>query len=652
MALKGIYSDLKKSITFKLLKVVFSVYIFITLVTTLGHMSLEYQSATKKIKQQMAEIEEIIIDGLSEAIWVYNLEQIYAVLGGALKTNLIVGSKVTGEDGNQYAVGLILDKNSKVVNIRYGQVVSRGTRQKENLLEHKFNIYYRDSDTGNLAKIGAGALYASSSAAFDLVKLGFILIVVNAVLKTLALWFLFIWFGKTYISYPLNSMRQYTHRISQGDFSSRELIKVDSSSGTDLDDLCQSLASMAEELYLVQEKLIKSNDKLLRVNSSLSEFQDRLACIVNVMPSILVGVTEDTTIIAWNTKAERLIGLKPENAIGKKLQDIHPFFSKYTNLIYLAGKTGKIQERKKVVERTISGTKYYDALVYPVIGHHYRGAVLMISDVTSNVKITESIMHTEKMNSIGTLAADITKKISQPLHEMVQHSTDLSELVNLASTRTANFISKDDTEAVFNFLHKNCIGKKLKKLVSLGKKSESIVADLLRFTGKLQGIKSLANLQEVSDEAIKHIDAEMAEKNRHSIKVKVIRKYIKDLPHIFCYPREIERVIVNILRNSYDCFQKSDIEPRITIEFSVATSNVIICIEDNGPGMEEEVLKRAFEPFFSGKNTNGDGSGMGLAICHGIIVESHSGTIVCENTLPHGCKFTISLPFVPNKDLE
>jgi signal transduction histidine kinase len=141
-------------------------------------------------------------------------------------------------------------------------------------------------------------------------------------------------------------------------------------------------------------------------------------------------------------------------------------------------------------------------------------------------------------------------------------------------------------------------------------------------------------------------------------KIQVVTKY-GDLPPISCYPGQLNQVFMNIIANAIDAFDELEQNHShqeipacpniitITTSVDLQQQTVIICIQDNGPGMLAEVQARIFEQSFTTKAV-GKGTGLGLAISYQIIVDKHNGQLKCLSIPGEGTKFNITLPMLSN----
>jgi signal transduction histidine kinase len=146
--------------------------------------------------------------------------------------------------------------------------------------------------------------------------------------------------------------------------------------------------------------------------------------------------------------------------------------------------------------------------------------------------------------------------------------------------------------------------------------------------------------------------------------IAVVKKY-GNLPHIECYPGQLNQVFMNILANAIDALESSGIgcdtqktstphsSPQIQICTEVVeettsvphSQSVVIRIIDNGPGMTERVRQRLFDPFFTTKPI-GQGTGLGLSISYQIVVGAHNGQLQCISAPQEGTEFVIQIPVV------
>ena len=375
--------------------------------------------------------------------------------------------------------------------------------------------------------------------------------------------------------------------------------------------------------------------------------------IIDSMPSILIGVDPDGTITQWNHEAKKHTDLTAEKAVGQPLEKIIPHLANEIERIKKALKSRQKQVYLKK-SRHENGEKIYeDVTIYPLIANGVDGAVIRIDDVTDKIRMEEMMIQSEKMLSIGGLAAGMAHEINNPLAGMMQTANVISSLLNidLPANKAAAEKSETSMDSIRTFMEVLEIPKMLNRIRESGVRAAKIVADMLSFARKSDSSFSRVNLEELIDQTVSLAENDYdLEKKYDFRKIKIFREYEEDLPLILCESGKIQQVVLNLLRNGAEAMQeameKDEIKkPKFILRLAHEheTGLVRMEIEDNGPAMDESVRKRIFEPFFTTKPT-GMGTGLGLSVSYFIITENHRGKMTVESTTGHGAKFIIHLP--------
>ena len=192
------------------------------------------------------------------------------------------------------------------------------------------------------------------------------------------------------------------------------------------------------------------------------------------------------------------------------------------------------------------------------------------------------------------------------------------------------------------YLDKRGIFRYLNGIRDAGDRASGIVSNLIHFT-KNSGSRMIVNLSKLLDDTIQLAADDDDLKHTYDFgQIKILREYDPDLGEISCNMPEFEHVVFNLLKNAAQALSETK-DPTIIIRTKSEGESVRIELEDNGPGMNEDVKKRIFEPFYTTK-TVGTGTGLGLSISYFIITHNHKGMLVVKSELGKGSRFVIRLP--------
>lgn len=260
----------------------------------------------------------------------------------------------------------------------------------------------------------------------------------------------------------------------------------------------------------------------------------------------------------------------------------------------------------------------------------------------------EQLIQSEKMASIGQLAAGVAHEINNPvgfigsnINSFKSYSDDLvsiiSEYEKTDECLKNNYTNWDAIEKIKRDLDLDFLKKDLGNLISEStdgvKRVKDIVQDLKDFSHVDEVEWQWADIHAGLDSTLNIV------KNEIKYKADVIKKY-GEIPEIECIASQLNQVFMNLLVNAAHAI---DERGTITIETGLSDKNFIwISISDTGKGIPKSNLKKIFDPFYTNKPI-GQGTGLGLSLSYGII-EKHSGRIDVESIEGQGTKFAIWLP--------
>ncbi|RKX34470.1 MAG: histidine kinase, partial [Verrucomicrobia bacterium] len=375
-----------------------------------------------------------------------------------------------------------------------------------------------------------------------------------------------------------------------------------------------------------------------------------LSNIINSMPSILVGVDADGRVMQWNREAERITGTPASQAQGQPLEEVFPDLGGEMNRILEAIGNRELQHDEHIPCIIDNEPRFADVTVYPLTTDGADGAVIRVDDVTDRVRIEEMMVQSEKMMSVGGLAAGMAHEINNPLAGILQNLQVMRNRITHNTDRNATAAADAGTslEAIQAYMHERGLLKMMDSVTEAGRRAAKIVDNMLSFSRKDEAHYEPNNLAELLERSLELASNDYDLKKRFDFRhIKIKQEYDPSLDLIPCEGSQIQQVILNLLTNSAQAMAESADDskpPRITLRLKRETSMALIEVEDNGPGMDAETRKRAFEPFFTTKEV-GRGTGLGLSVSYFIITENHGGTMRVRSTPGKGTCFSIRIPF-------
>jgi len=315
-------------------------------------------------------------------------------------------------------------------------------------------------------------------------------------------------------------------------------------------------------------------------------------------------------------KNDELIGENP-NIFGSRKHSREYWESMWQTIS--SGKVwlGEVENKKK------SGESFHTRLlVSPIIDETKKvvGYFGIHHDLTDKKILEKQLIHTQKMESIGTLAAGVAHEVGNPL-------ASISALVQIVQRETDDNFIKEKLELV------------KKQITRISK----IIRDLVDFSRPSDYELKSTDINDNLKEAI-----EIVKVGKKTKDINFTSNLDESLPSVPLIADQIQQVFVNILINAVDAIAEKKEKYRgeegsfINVETSIKDANITVIFEDNGIGIPEESLNKVFEPFFTTKK-EGRGTGLGLWVSYGIIKSSH-GEIKVESAPKKGTKFIINFP--------
>lgn len=374
--------------------------------------------------------------------------------------------------------------------------------------------------------------------------------------------------------------------------------------------------------------------------------ENLLSHVINSLSSSLIITDKNLKIIIINSSAKKELNKQDNDIIGKPLFTLYPYLKEYENKLFSVLEHNIAREIDKVANITSDNTCYYNLVIYPLTRNNEVYLAIRIVEQTELVKAQKRLIENDKLASIGILTAGVAHEINNPINfvanainPLKSNIEDIFILLNKYNEiqSGADITQKlTEIEEFKNEININICMTESAKLIGGIKdganRTSTIVRDLKLFSKPDEEFKP-ANINHGIDSTLTLLT------HNYKDRIQINKQYDQSLPQIICVIGKINQVFMNIIGNAIDAIPEKG---EITIKTEQSGDNVLISIKDNGPGMNEETIKKIFTPFFTTKEA-GKGTGIGLAICASII-QDHEGTITVNSKMGEGTEFVISLP--------
>ncbi|RJP76272.1 MAG: PAS domain S-box protein [Desulfobacteraceae bacterium] len=444
---------------------------------------------------------------------------------------------------------------------------------------------------------------------------------------------------------PVKQLTAVSSEISKGRLDQN----IDVKSRDEIGVLAHSFIIMRDAIKKQIVDLNNEIDERIKAEGELKHLRNYLKNIVDSMPSILVGVDAHGKITQWNMEAEKITGVASRDANGKNLHDVFPQLSYAMEKVIQSVHNRQIRKDSKVPLQLGRNKRLSDITIYPLVTNGVEGAVIRVDDITERVRIEEMIVQSEKMLSVGGLAAGMAHEINNPLAGILQNVQVMGNRMKIGLPKNQQVAEECGTTmaSIEQYAEKRGLLSMVAMIMEAGQRAAKIVENMLSFSRKGQGNFEQKQLTELIERTIELAGSDYDLKKKYDFRqIHIVREYEKSLPEIYCEQTKIQQVFLNLFKNAAQAMvnDKNDSgKPCLIIRARRQEGMVCVEVEDNGVGMDEETRKRIFEPFFTTKEV-GAGTGLGLSISYFIVTEDHGGEMSVESFPGEGTTFRICLP--------
>jgi two-component system NtrC family sensor kinase len=335
----------------------------------------------------------------------------------------------------------------------------------------------------------------------------------------------------------------------------------------------------------------------------------------NIVESLNVGVLAvdlGGMVESWNTRMEQLFGVKRQDAVGQQLRALLPE--------ELAAEIAARREEEQITgiykQRLQHQGKFLtlNVSITPLVSKSGEriGRLLLFDDVTQRERMEEQMTQTEKLTSLGLLAAGVAHEVNTPL-------AVISNYIQMLAKQ----MPEDDPRHNI-----------IEKIVKQTFRASEIVNNLLNF--------SRTGAAELADIDVNRVVEETLSLVAHPLKtsqIHIVKQLGESLPPVRGSANKLQQVFLNLFLNARDAMPAGGM---LEVRTAAHNGSVEVEVADTGAGIPREHIHRIFDPFFTTKS-NGRGTGLGLSVSYGIIKE-HAGKIDVRSTPGKGTSFHVEFP--------
>ncbi|MBK6428158.1 MAG: PAS domain S-box protein [Blastocatellia bacterium] len=361
--------------------------------------------------------------------------------------------------------------------------------------------------------------------------------------------------------------------------------------------------------------LLQSEREKAEALAHLQQFSASIIESVNV--GILV-IDSAGIITTWNSALEEMLGIGRQEALGATALSI---FNEemITTLRAVTGtqawvvgdvrhlyKFHTVRRDDRPIVINLSLAPFEDT------AHTLAGTLVVVEDVTDRLKLEDQLQQSDKLSSIGLLAAGVAHEVNTPLAGISSYTQMLLGQIPTADPKS----------------------RLLEKVLAQTERASGIVNNLLNFSRTSGADFAALDLNRVLEDTLQLLEIQL-----HKSNVLVVREFAEELPEAYGNAGKLQQVFMNLILNARDAMAGGG---TLELETETADHMLVVRIRDTGIGIAAENITKIYDPFFTTKSV-GQGTGLGLAVSYGIVQE-HAGRIFVDSQPGRGTTFTIKIP--------
>jgi len=357
-----------------------------------------------------------------------------------------------------------------------------------------------------------------------------------------------------------------------------------------------------------------SERNVRRMEHSLEHRERHLAKVLKDSLDVVIGVDKDGKVVYWNRGAEIVYGYHPGEILGRSFEQLVP-----TAARSMASSSPRTLEpgdhiKEFLAQRlTKDGDPVSVLVTQTALGKEVRecsGCRALEQNLSEVRQLEHQIMQSEKLATVGQMAAGLAHEIKNPLAGIAGAIQVLDDTLP----------SEDERKPV------------VRQVLDQVKRIDGTIRDLLTYARPKTANLEVTDLHEIIQNALAVVTL-LTNKQ-----INILRHFDSQVPPAMLDSELFGQVLTNLFINAT---QAMGAEGTLTITTSAAEDGIRIAVRDTGSGMSDSQVARIFDPFYTTKTR---GTGLGLPICKRV-VEAHNGTISVESQPGKGSEFTITIPY-------
>jgi two-component system sensor histidine kinase HydH len=349
--------------------------------------------------------------------------------------------------------------------------------------------------------------------------------------------------------------------------------------------------------------------------SRIKAFSDNL---VTNMPIGLVALDDNQRITSLNNAARSVLKLLPAEVIGENAEKVLPaeLWHLLKNLNVEKGVVEKeidcVLKEGEMIPLEISATLLNDE------DETFLGYVVLFKDLSEVRSLRKEIARSQRLASVGRLAAGVSHEIRNPLSSIKGFATYFKE----------RYYDVPENQQISNLM--------IQEVDRLNR----VVSQLHEFARPITVLKKSIQIKAFLKDSLKLIERQASEAN-----ISIITDFDSEIDEILIDSDRINQVLLNLYLNAIESMDNGG-NLTVTLSKNLKKNGIEIKVSDTGAGITEDDLSHIFDPYFT---TKASGTGLGLAIVYNIM-EAHGGEITIESRLGQGTEVTIFLPYAETRD--